>query len=452
MRTQDAIAKAIRKEIKWYQAAEILGASPRQLRRLHRRWQRFGEKGLLDQRQRTPGPKRATAEEVETVRKLCSEKYFDFNIQHFDERMVELHGLRRGYTWTKGVLQQAGLAERAPKRGQHRRKRERRPMAGMMMHLDGSTHRWCGSEGPQMDLLAVMDDATSEVYALHLVEQESTGTCMAILREAIEKKGLFWELYTDRGSHFCSTPQAGGKPDKSVKTQLGRAMSQLDVRLILGHSPQARGRGGRMWETIQGRLPQELRVAGIATGAAAQNDLNEQFLPRLNKLVVVAAAEQPSAFAPADGVDLRRVFCATDERTVDNDNTVNYEKESLQIAKNRMRATLAGCRVAVERLPDGRLAVWYGKQLLGRCDANGCLWELPPTAKGIERGEQSQRSVGRMRPVDKSATYPQEQPAVDGEDDVGRCPPRPQPPPPLDGVTRGRTAPGLRPAQNRTFQ
>ncbi|MBM4346265.1 MAG: hypothetical protein FJ100_23060 [Deltaproteobacteria bacterium] len=202
-----------------------------------------------------------------------------------------------------------------------------------------------------------------------------------------------------------------------------------------------------MWETIQGRLPQELRVAGIATTAAAQNDLNEQFLPRLNKLVVVAAAEQPAAFAPADGVDPDRVFCATDERTVDNDNTVNYEKESLQMAKNRMRATFAGCRVAVERLPDGRLAVWYGKLLLGRCDANGCLWELPPTAKGIERGEQShmgivQRKIrtpaGAPQPrvVSFSLPWPPHRPSASGLGQGHRKLPVPRRPPKLRRAQR----------------
>lgn len=384
MKAQDVIGRAIRKEIKWYEAARILGVSPRQLQRLQRRWLEFGEKGLLDQRRRVPSPKRATVEELETVRKLYREKYFDFNVQHFHEMLVEKHGLRRGYTWTKGVLQAAGLVERAPKRGQHRRKRERRPMAGMMMHLDGSTHRWFGPDGPQLDLLAVLDDATSEVYALHIVAQESTETCMAILRETVEKRGIFAELYTDRGSHFCYTPQAGGKPAKQVKTQLGRAMDQLAVRMIFGHSPQARGRGERMWETIQGRLPQELRVAGITTCEAAQPYLNEHFLARLNRLVMVSPTESASAFTPTAELDLDRVFCTVDERTVDNDNTVKFEKKSLQIPKNRMRATFAGCRVAVERLPDGQVSVWYGKLLLGRYDKAGCLQELPPTAVALE--------------------------------------------------------------------
>ena len=311
---------------------------------MHKVWRATGDKGLLDERRRVPSPKRADAVEIATVRKLDTTKHFDFNIKHFHEMLVEKHGLRRGYTWTKGVLQEAGLCERAPKKGKHRRRRERRAMVGMLMHLDGSTHRWFGPEGRQMDLLAVLDDANSEVYALLLCEQESTHSCMTILRQVVEKKGVFCELYTDRGSHFCYTPEAGKGPSKTVTTDLGRAMEQLQIRLILANSPQARGRGERLWETIQGRLPQELRLAGIDTVAAAQKYFDEEFLPRLNRLVQVPAAEADSAFVSLVGVDLDRVFCSRDERSVDNDNTIKYERKRFQIPKNRLRATYAGCR------------------------------------------------------------------------------------------------------------
>jgi transposase InsO family protein len=387
MKAQEVIGKAMRKEIKWYEAAAILGLNPRQMRRILKRWKDFGEKGLLDRRCQTPSPKRATADEVETVRKLYREKYYDFNVQHFHEMLVARHGCRRGYTWTKGVLQASGLIERAPKRGQHRRKRERRAMTGMMMHLDGSTHRWFGPDGPQLDLLAVLDDANSEVYALHLVEQESTETCMAVLRETIEKKGIFAELYTDRGSHFCYTPEGSKKPSKTVKTQLGRAMEQIQVRLILAHSPQARGRGERLWETIQGRLPQEFRLEGITTPEAGQRYIDAHFLGSLNELVRVTPADSASAFMPVVGVDLNRVFCIRQERTVDKDNTVKFENKSLQIPKNRVRATFSDCRVTVDRLPDGRMSIWYGQLLLGRYDAKGCLSELPPLATVAHKGD-----------------------------------------------------------------
>lgn len=379
MKAQEVLGKAVRGEMKWYQAAAVLGVSPRQLRRMAERWREQGQKGLFDRRC-TTSPKRASADEVETVLRLYREQYFDFNVKHFHQMLVERHQLRRGYTWTKGVLQTAGLVERTRKRGTHRRRRPRRPMVGMMLHLDGSTHRWLGEDGPMLDLLAVMDDASSEVYALHLVAQESTETCMAVVREVVEKHGVFSELYTDRGSHFCYTPEAGKRPDTGVRTELGRALDTLGIRQILANSPEARGRSERLWDTLQGRLPQELRLAGATTVAAAQRYIDEEFLSRINKVVQVAPTDAVSAFVPLVGVDLDRVFCVKDERTVERDNTLRYQRKVLQIAKSRLRATYAGCRVLVERLPDGRLSVWYGPHLLGRYDEHGCLREAPPTA------------------------------------------------------------------------
>lgn len=373
MKRIEVIGKAMSGQLKWYQAAEILDVSPRQLRRIAARWKEQGEQGLFDKRRCGPSPRHANASEVELVRQLYRDRYFDFNVQHFHEMMCEYHGLRRSYTWTKNVLQDNGLVVRAKKRGQHRRRRPRRPMVGMMMHLDASTHQWFGADGKHMDLLAVLDDANSEVYALHLVEQESTESCMSILRQVVEIKGIFGELYTDRASHFCFTPEAGKGPDKSVKTQLGRAMEQLEIKMIFGRSPQARGRGERLWETIQGRLPQELRVAGITTAPEAQAYITKRFLPRLNAVVMQDAAEQTSAFVPATAIDLDRVFCLREDRTVDNDNTVRFQNKRLQIPKNNQRATFVGCVVKVELLLNGKISIWYGHHLLGRYNADGCL-------------------------------------------------------------------------------
>ena len=136
-------------------------------------------------------------------------------------------------------------------------------MPGMMLHLDGSSHRWIGEEGPKWDLLATLDDATNEVYDAFFVPEENTRSVLQILRNTIDKKGVFCSLYTDRASHFVVTEKAGEKAEKRIRTQCQRALDNLGIKLIVAYSPQARGRGERLWRTFQGRLPQELRVAKI---------------------------------------------------------------------------------------------------------------------------------------------------------------------------------------------
>ena len=185
-------------------------------------------------------------------------------MQHFTEKLREQHSIRLSYTWIKTALQGAGLVSKGRSRGVHRRRRARRPLPGMLLHVDGSRHRWF-LDDRWYDLLVVLDDATSEVYYAQLVEQESTRTVMAALREVVERKGAFCALYSDRASHFFVTPQAGGKVDPERLTQVGRALKELGMQMIPAYSPQARGRSERNFGTWQGRLPQELRLRGITT-------------------------------------------------------------------------------------------------------------------------------------------------------------------------------------------
>ena len=146
-------------------------------------------------------------EDLEQVLQLYREKYFDFNVQHFHEKLREEHGMKYSYTWVKTALQEAGLVERRKKRGSHRKRRPRRPLPGMMLHIDGSEHRWFGDER-YYELIVILDDATSEIYYAQLVEAESTHSVMAALREVIETRGLFCTLYSDRAGHFFVTPEA----------------------------------------------------------------------------------------------------------------------------------------------------------------------------------------------------------------------------------------------------
>ncbi len=365
MKAQEIILRAISKQIHWFEAAEILRLSPRQLRRLYYRYRTFGYDGLYDRRSGKPSPRRVPLGVAEKVFALYQEKYFDFSVRHFHEKLWEEHGLLLSYSWVKLALQGAGLVSKARQRGVHRRRRERRPMVGMMLHIDGSRHRRLGGE-QWHDLIVVLDDATSEIYYAQLVEEESTWTVMAALREVLEQRGIFCSLYSDRASHFWLTPKAGEMVDRQRLTQVGRAMRELGIEMIPAYSPQARGRSERNFGTWQRRLPQELRVRGITTKEEANHFLRESYIAEFNRKFTVAAGQPESAFVPLGGKNLERIFTLQHERVVNRDNTISFANRVLQIERTRWRGTLAGCRVLVCQHLEGSLSVYYGPHLVGR--------------------------------------------------------------------------------------
>jgi hypothetical protein len=293
-------------------------------------------------------------------------------VRHFVEKLQEEHGIDLSYTWVKTALQTAGLVAKARKRGKHRKKRPRRALPGMLLHVDGSTHAWLGGSGKQ-DLVAILDDATSEVYYAQLVPQESTETVMAGLKEVIERKGVFCSLYSDRGSHFFYTPVAGKPPERNRKTQIARALGQLGIEPIAANSPQARGRCERFFGTWQGRLPQELRLRGITTMEAANGFLRKHWIRQHNRKFAVKAESEGTAFVPYVGLDLGKIFSYQEERVVGNDNTVTFCKLCMQIQPQTFRFSMAKCRVLVCRYLDGTISIYYGPHVLGRYQANGEL-------------------------------------------------------------------------------
>jgi len=394
MKIQEVILRAMSKQITWWQAAEIIGISDRSMRRWRERYEQFGYDGLFDRRQGKPSPKRVPWATAERVLQLYREKYSDFNVRHFHEKLREEHAIRLSYTWVKQALQGAGLVRRERKRGVHRRRRERRPLPGMLLHLDGSRHRWF-QDDRWYDLLVILDDATSEIYYAQLVEEESTGTVMAALREVIEQQGVFCALYSDRASHFFETPKAGGPVDPERVTQVGRALGELGIRLIPAYSPQARGRSERNFGTWQGRLPQELRLRGLRTVEAANRFLREEYRAELNEKFRVPAAQAGSAFLPLGKRNLDLVFSLQQERVVSRDNTVRVGNGVLQIEKTPWRGTLAGCRVIVHEHLDGTWSVGYGPHVVGRFNREG-MPLLPPLPK--ERRGKAVEKTGAARP------------------------------------------------------
>src|ERR1700684_2432032 len=386
MKVPEVMLQAMAKKITWFQAAEIIGISDRHMRRWREGCGEGGFRGLFDRRRGKPSPKRVPMAVLERVLELYGEKYFDFNLRHFHEQLASEHQIELSYSWVKGVLQGAGLVARGRKRGVHRKRRPRRPLPGMLLHIDGSRHQWFQDERWN-DLIVILDDASSEIYYAQLVEEESTVTVMAGLREVIERKGVFCALYSDRGSHFWLTPKVGGKVGYHRRTQVGRALHELGVQMIPAYSPQARGRSERNFSTWQGRLPQELRLHQLRTLEAANRFLREDYIAEFNRCFQVAPRQRGNAFVPCRSRDLERIFSLQFERSVNRDNTVSFQNLSLQIERVRWRATLAGCQVVVHQHLNGSLSLSYGPHGLGRYDATGApLPTAAPTALSRGRG------------------------------------------------------------------
>ena len=390
MKVQEVIMKAVAGKLNWVEAAEILGVTDRSMRRWRERLAEHGYDGLYDYRKKQPSPKRLPVATLEKVLKLYQEKYYDFNVKHFHEKLVEEEKIAIGYTWVKAALQAAGLVAKGKRRGQHRKRRPRRPLPGMMLHIDGSTHAWFQDER-KLDLITLLDDATSEIYYAQLVAQESSWTVMDGLRHVVEQEGIFCSLYSDRASHFFFTPKAGQKVDRSVLTQVGRALQDLGIQMIPAYSPQARGREERSFRTWQGRLPQELRVRAITTPEAANEFLRTQYIAEFNRRFAVEPPEKGSAFLRSTRKDLDWVFSIQHERTVNHDNTVVLDNRVLQIEKTKWRNTLAGCTVMVHELRDGAVVVRYGPHEVARWAASN----LPAPSRPVRR--QPPRVLGVKR-------------------------------------------------------
>jgi len=390
MKLQDVMLRAMAKRITWYQAAEILGLSGRQMLRWQTRFKHEGYEGLFDRRRGTPSPKRVPLETVETVLRLYQEQYFDFNVRHFHEKLASEHGITLSYTWVKAALQGAGLVKARKHRGKHRKRRPRRPLPGMLLHIDGSQHRWF-CDDRWYDLLVIMDDATSEVYYAQLVEEESTATVMAGLREVIEQQGVFCALYSDRASHFFLTPKAGEPVDHHRLTQVGRALRELGIQMIPAYSPQARGRSERGFSTWQGRLPPELRARKVRTLEQANRFLREHYIQEFNQRFSKPASERGTAFVPLRRKDLDLVFSLQHERIVARDNTVSFANKVWQLERSKLRATLAGCRVTIHEHLDMTISITFGPHLVGRYNAQAM--PLGFKTKTVEMMEKSRQKA-----------------------------------------------------------
>jgi len=372
MRFDEAYTSWQDKRLTQEEAAQLLGVCERTFRRYIDRYQEAGLEGLLDRRMHEVSHHRAPVDEVLRLEALYKETYDGWNVQHFHERYRDHHKGTRSYTWVKSTLQKAALVSKGRRKGTHRLQRPRKPLEGMMVHQDGSTHEWV--PGVMWDLIVTLDDATGEVYSGFFTAQEGTQSSFQGVQETIERKGLFSSFYSDRGSHYWHTPKAGEKVDKRKLTQFGRALNQLGIEAIAAYSPQARGRSERIFGTLQGRLPQELALAGI-TDMAAANRFLKKYWVSFNRRFAVTATEPGSAFVPVFGVDLKEILCLQTPRTVGRDNCVSYGGKTLQIPAQTHRCHFVKVKVRVHDHPDGTLAIFHGPRCLARYTSDGLLAE-----------------------------------------------------------------------------
>jgi len=372
MRFTDVLGRTERSELSQMEAAELLGISERTFRRWRDRRQEMGEAGLADRRL-APSLRRAPEAEIERMLGLYRELYRGFTVKHFHEQLGKRHNYKLGYTVTKLHLHRSGQVQAATKRSAHRKKRPRRPMVGMLLHQDASTHAWLPGNAGKHDLVVTMEDATSAIYSAFLVDQEGTASSLRGVRDVVAKHGLFCSLYTDRGSHYFFTPEGGGKVSKTVLTQFGRALKQLGIEHIAAYSPQARGRSERAFETLQDRLPKELKLAGIETVEAANRWLSDVYIAEYNARFAIAAEQEGSAFVADTMEAWREILCIQEDRVVGNDNTVKWERRSLQLPPSRLRPHFVKTTVRVHEYPDGQLAVYWGPHRLADYAEDGSL-------------------------------------------------------------------------------
>lgn len=368
MRFEEAYAGWNEGRLTQAEAARILGVCERSFRRYIGCYEAEGLDGLIDRRLEQVSNRKAPVDEVVAMTEEYRRRYMGWNVKHFHSWYKRTGGVR-SYTWVKRKLQEAGLVPCAKKKGAHRKRRERSALPGMMIHQDGSTHEWVA--GQKWDLIVTLDDATSEHYSMFFVEEEGTASSFQGVQEVIEKHGLFSSFYSDRGSHYWHTPEAGGKVDKENPTQFGRALRQLGIEMIPAYSPEARGRSERAFGTHQGRLPLELAVAGITDREAANRYLREVYLPAFNAEFACPAQEEGTAFVPWIGGNLGDILCEQHERVVGNDNCVRFEGLVLQIPADRHRCHYVKAKVRVHCYPDGGLAVFHGPRRLADYDREG---------------------------------------------------------------------------------
>jgi transposase len=367
----EIIHRVFRSELTVTQAALVLGISERQCYRVKARVGKAGAKGVVHGNRGRACKRKIKEKVVKRIVELAQGKYKDFNDHHLTEKLEEQEKIELSREKVRRILRAHGIASPNKRRGiKHRSRRERRAAEGMMLQVDGSPHDWLQGRGPRMCLIGAIDDATSTVMGALFVQAESSWGYFKLFCEIFREHGVPQSIYTDCHSVFWTDREPTLEEqliNKKPTTEVGRGLEQLGVTLILAHSPQAKGRIERLWNTFQDRLVSELRLAKANTVEQATVVL-ERYLPVHNRKFSKPAKAEP-AWRKVSSLEIQRALCFKQQRSVAKDNTVSFEGTVLQIPKRSPFGSYANKRIDVHVLLDGAVEIFYKKEKIASFDS-----------------------------------------------------------------------------------
>jgi transposase len=367
----EIIHRVFRSELTVSQAALVLGISERQCYRVKARVNKAGAQGVVHGNRGRPCKRKTKEKVVKRIVELAKGKYQGFNDHHLTEKLLEQEKIKLSREKVRRILRAEGIGSPKKRRGiKHRSRRERRAAQGMMLQVDGSPHDWLEGRGPRMCLIGAIDDATSTVMGAFFAQAESSWGYFHLFSEIFSKHGLPQSIYTDCHSVFWTDREPTIEEqliNKKPTTEVGRGLEDLGVTLILAHSPQAKGRIERLWNTFQDRLVSELRLAKAKTVEQATIVL-DRYLPVHNHKFSKPAQAQP-AWRKVSSLQIEQALCFKQQRTVAKDNTVTFEGTVLQIPKRSPFRSYANKRIDVHVLLDGAVEFFYKKEKIASFDS-----------------------------------------------------------------------------------
>lgn len=357
------ISQCIEGKLACARAAELLGITPRHVKRLKARYRRGSAAALAHASRGRPSRQRTPERTRDRVLALARKRYAGFNDHHLREKLVEQEGLSLSRETLRRILRAAGIGSPRKRRPPaHRQRRLRSGREGELVQLDGSPHDWLEGRGPRLTVLGMQDDATGKILAAQFFLSETAQGYFLLLQSLLQRFGVPLAFYGDRSGVFTRNDQHWSVQeqlaDKRQPTQFGRALQQLGITFIAAQSPQAKGRIERLWGVLQDRLTSELRLAGAGDLDTA-NQVLRRFVADYNRRFARTSREAEKAWRPAPA-NLQRICCFTHERVVSNDNVVQWDGLRLQIHPQPRRYSFAGAKVLVHQALDGRIALYYG--------------------------------------------------------------------------------------------
>jgi transposase len=367
LRIYETIIKAKGGQITVKEAAEALGLSERQIRRLKKRVQEEGAAALVHKNSlKVPAHKlpQETAEKILSLKR--SDLYSGSNFRHFKELLSEHHGIDISYTCLYCLLKSEGISPpRTRRRFKPHRRRKRKPQAGLLLQMDATPYAWFKGDRKMYALHGAIDDATGQITGLYMCKNECLHGYFEMLRRTVTNYGIPVSVYADRHTIFQSPNKGKAEIDAKIKandTQMGRCLKELSVQLIAARSPQAKGRIERLWDTLQSRLPVEFAIRGIATVDTA-NEFLANYLYAFNSEFAVEPEESDSMFSKlSEDMNTNYILCVKEQRTIDSGGVFAFGGRSFKVVETDSSSIIPkGAKVAVLADPAFGIKIEYRK-------------------------------------------------------------------------------------------